>query len=86
MKLYIIFGTFAFVVASSEDEAVNVARNYGFDDHHIEIAIREDISYEDEYGWCGSSSFKWDGWMWRYVSTHRSKCTEHRTEAFIIFD
>lgn len=86
MKLYIIIDTNAFVVADSEEEAVDVARYNGYYNNNIEIAIREDIRYEEECGWCGHSSFHWDGWMWRYDFTRRSGCIEHRYEPFILFD
>ena len=86
MKLYLLIGTMAFVVANSEDEAIEVARDYGYDNNYIEIAIREDIRYEEEYGWVGNSTFKWDGWMWRYSYSRRSGCEERRTKPFIVFD
>lgn len=86
MKLYIIIGTSTFVVATSEDEAVAVARYNGYNDNDIEIAIREDIRYEEEYGWCGHSTFKWDGWQWCYSYTRRSGCMEYRNKAFMLYD
>ena len=86
MKLYIIIDTNAFVVAGSEEEAVEVARYNGYHNNDIEIAIREDIRYEEEFGWCGHSTFTWDGWQWCYDYTRRSGCMEYRQEPFILFD
>jgi len=86
MKLYIIVDTNAFIVADSEEEAVDVARYNGYCNNDIEIAIREDIKYEEEFGWCGHSTFTWDGWQWRYDYTRRSGCMEYRQNPFILFD
>ena len=86
MKLYIIVGTSTFVVAASEEEAVDVARYNGYDDNDIEIAIREDIACDEEFGWCGHSTFTWDGWQWRYAYTRRSGCMEHRNVPFVLYD
>lgn len=86
MKLYILVGTSVFVVASSEREAVDVARYNGYWDNDIEIACREDITYHEEFGWCGHSTFTWDGWQWRYDYTRRSGCTEYRCEPFVLYD
>ena len=86
MKLFILLDTSVFIVANSEEEAVVVARNRGYSDNDIEIAIREDITYDEEYGWCGNSTFKWNGWEWEYKYSRRFGCKEYSEEPFILYD